>query len=176
MPNRTETRLPWGQDTITIKGRNAGIQDITVRFDGETLNILDFLNHSLKADYAAIYEEIMSRYEAKLKSGSIFDHNFPEAKITCEKIDTEQLQDNPALSGNDKELIEALFKKYHICLDDLKARFKEYEAHVERWFSGLPTEVKKEWHKILFIFLQLHRTNLRGVTQRVSRELFHCHV
>jgi hypothetical protein len=130
MPDHTKTRLPWGQDTITIKGRNAGIQNITVHFDGETLNIVDFLNHSLKAEYAAIYEEIMSRYEAKLKGGSIFDHNFPESKITCKEIDTTQLQNKPAHSFNDNELIEALLKEYHICLDDLKTRFKHYEAHV----------------------------------------------
>jgi hypothetical protein len=85
MPEQTETRLPWGQDTITIKGHNTGIQHLIVHFDDEQLNILDFLNTSLKAEYATIYEEIMSRYEAKLKTGSIFDHNFPEIKFTCKK-------------------------------------------------------------------------------------------
>jgi hypothetical protein len=144
MPGQTETRLPWGQDTITIKGRNAGVQDITVFFDGETLNIVDFLNHSLKAEYAAIYEEIMSKYEARLKSGDIFDHDFPEAKITCKEIDTAQLQNKPDHSFNDKEIIETLLKEYHTCLDELKDRFKQYESHVERWFSSsLPEGEKK---------------------------------
>jgi hypothetical protein len=143
MPEQTETRLPWGQETITIQGRNAGIQALTVHFDGETLNIVDFLNHSLKAEYAAIYEDIMSRYEAKLKSGSIFDHNFPEAKIICKEIDTTQLQNKIVHSHSDKELIETLLKEYHICLDDLKTRFKQYEAHVEKWFDNLPTQKKK---------------------------------
>jgi ASC-1-like (ASCH) protein len=141
MPGQTKTRLPWGQDTITRKGRNSGLQDITVHFDGETLNIVDFLNHSLKADYAAIYEEIMSRYEAKLKSGGIFDHNFPEAKITCKEIDTAQYETTNPIKDN--ELIEALLKEYHVCLDDLKTRFKHYEAHVERWYSSLPVEEKR---------------------------------
>jgi hypothetical protein len=86
MPSPTETRLPWGQDTITIKGRNAGVQALTVHFDGETLNIVDFLNHSLKAEYASLYETIMSKYEAKLKNNDIFAHNFPEAKIACKEI------------------------------------------------------------------------------------------
>jgi hypothetical protein len=144
MPEQTETRLPWGQDTITIKGRNAGVQDITVFFDGETLNIVDFLNHSLKAEYAAIYEEIMSKYEAKLKSGDIFDHNFPEAKFTCKEIDTTYLENNPAHLHNDKELIEILLKEYHICFDDLKAHFKQYEVHVERWYNSLSLEMKGE--------------------------------
>jgi hypothetical protein len=142
MPSHTETRLPWGQDTITLKGRNAGVQDITVHFDGETLNIVDFLNHSLKAEYAAIYEDIMSRYETKLKSGNIFNHNFPKAKIICKEIDTTQLENKSAHFSNDNELIEALLKEYHICLDDLKARFKQYEAHVERWYNTLPEEDK----------------------------------
>jgi hypothetical protein len=143
MSNHTETHLPWEQETITIKGRNSGVQDITVRFDGETLNIVDFLNHSLKAEYAAIYEEIMSRYEARLKSGDIFAHNFPEAKIICKEIDTSQPQYNPARPLNDKELIETLLKEYHACLDDLKTHFQHYEAHVERWFNNLPPETKK---------------------------------
>jgi hypothetical protein len=144
MPDQTETRLPWGQEIITVKGRNSGVQDITVHFDGEPLNIVDFLNHSLKAEYAAIYETIMSKYEAKLKSGSIFDHNFPEAKIICKEIDTTHLENKSDHSFNDNELIEALLKEYRICLDDLKTCFKHYEAHVERWFNGLPAEVKKE--------------------------------
>jgi hypothetical protein len=141
MPNHTETRLPWGQDTITIKGRNAGIQDITVHFDSETLNIVDFLNHSLKAEYATTYETIMSKYEAKLKSGNVFDHNFPEAKIACKEIDTTQLE-NKSAPPTDNELIEALLKEYRTCLDDLKTRFKHYEAHVERWYNSLPEEDK----------------------------------
>jgi hypothetical protein len=140
MPEQTETRLPWGQDTIIIKGRNAGIRHLTVHFDGETLNIVDFLNHSLKAEYAAIYENIMSKYEAKLKSGDIFNHNFPEAKFACKEIDPGQYKPDPSL--HDKELIEILLKEYHICLDDLKAHFKQYEAHVERWYNSLPEEDK----------------------------------
>jgi hypothetical protein len=142
MPDQTEIRLPWGQDTITIKGRNAGIGSLTVFFDDEKLNIVDFLNHSLKAEYAAIYEEIMSRYEAKLKSGDIFDHNFPEAKITCREIDISQYK--PDHSFSDKELIEALLKEYHICLDDLKANFKQYKAHVERWYNSIPADTKNK--------------------------------
>jgi hypothetical protein len=142
MPEQTETRLPWGQDTITIKGRNTGIQHLTVYFDDETLNIVDFLNHSLKAEYSAMYEEIMSSYEAKLKTGSIFDHNFPEAKFSAQKIEPPNSQ-APHLT-TDKELIETLLKKYRICLDDLKDRFKQYETHVERWFNSLPSGPQKE--------------------------------
>jgi hypothetical protein len=143
MPGQTETRLPWGQDAITIKGRNTGIDSLTVFFDDERLNIVDFLNHSLKAEYAAMYEEIMSRYEARLKSGSIFDHDFPEAKFACKEIDATQLQNNPIYSSNDKELIEALLKEYRTCLDPIKDHFKQYEAHVERWYNGLTKGEKK---------------------------------
>jgi hypothetical protein len=135
MPEQTETRLPWGQDTITIKGRNTGIQHLTVYFDDEQLNILDFLNHSLQAEYAAMYENIMSKYEARLKSDKIFDHDFPEAKFACKKIDAAEYKSTPSL--NDKEIIEALLKEYHVCLEQVKGHFQQYEAHVERWFSGL---------------------------------------
>jgi ASC-1-like (ASCH) protein len=83
----------------------------------------------------------MSAYEAKLKSGDIFAHNFPEAKIICEEIDTAQYK--TANSITDNELIETLLKKYHTCLDDLKVHFKQYEAHVERWFNNLPPAAKK---------------------------------
>jgi hypothetical protein len=143
MPDQTKTRLPWGQDAITIKGRNAGIDSLTVFFDDEQLNIVDFLNHSLKAEYAAIYETIMSKYEARLKSGDIFAHDFPEAKFACKEIDTSQPQYNPANPLNDNELMEALLKEYHTCLNDIKTRFKEYETHVERWYNSLPPETKK---------------------------------
>jgi hypothetical protein len=85
----------------------------------------------------------MSKYEASLKSGDIFDHDFPEAKITCREIDPAQLENNPAYLHNDKEIIETLLKEYHTCLDDLKAHFKQYEGHVEQWFSSLPVENKK---------------------------------
>jgi hypothetical protein len=104
---------------------------------------VDFLNHSLKAEYAAIYEEIMSRYEAKLKSGDIFAHNFPEAQFACKEIDITQPQYNPAHPLNDKELIEILLKEYHTCLDDIKARFKEHGTVVEEWFNNLPEDEKK---------------------------------
>jgi hypothetical protein len=140
MPGQTETRLPWGQDTITIKGRDTGIDSLTVFFDDEQLNIVDFLNHSLMAEYAALYEAVMSKYEARLKSGSIFDHNFPEVKITCKKIGTTQYK--PGLSLKDKELIEALLKEYRTCLDDLKNHFIHYKAHVERWYNSLSTKAK----------------------------------
>jgi hypothetical protein len=93
------------------------------------------------AEYAFLYETIMSRYEAKLKSGNILDHNFPETATTCKKIDTSQYQSDTSLP--DKELIEALLKEYHTCLDYLKEHFKQYEAHVERWFNELSEEDKK---------------------------------
>jgi hypothetical protein len=141
MPNKTEVRLLWGNDTITIKGRNAGIEHLTVYFDDERLNIVDFLNHSLKAEYAATSETIMAKYEAKLKSGSIFDHDFPEAQFACKKIDATEYK--PVQPLNDKKLIEALLKEYHICFDDLKDHFKEYESHMEKWFNSLSIEIKK---------------------------------
>jgi hypothetical protein len=135
MPNQTEIKIPWGNDAITIKGRNSGAETLTVHFDGETLNIVDFLNHSLNAEYAALYEEIMSRYEAKLNCGSIFDHNFPEAAFAVKRIDLSSLK-HP-LPANDKELIELLLAEYNICLNDLKAYFKKYETHVEQWYNNL---------------------------------------
>jgi hypothetical protein len=140
MPEQTETRLPWGQDTITIKGRNTGIHHLTVYFDDEQLNILDFLNHSLKAEYAAMYEEIMSNYEAKLKTGSIFDHNFPETKFACKEIDSAEYKSVPPL--NDNELIETLLKEYYAYLDQIKDHFKQYDACVERWYNSLPQRNK----------------------------------
>jgi hypothetical protein len=85
----------------------------------------------------------MSRYEARLKTGSIFDHDFPEVKFACKKIDTAPLQNNPLYSGNDKKLIDALLKEYHACLADLKAHFTQYEPHVERWFNGLPQKTTR---------------------------------
>jgi hypothetical protein len=38
MTDQIETRLPWEQDTITIKGHNAGTQALTVHFDNEIFN------------------------------------------------------------------------------------------------------------------------------------------
>jgi hypothetical protein len=84
----------------------------------------------------------ISKYEAKLKSGDIFAHSFPEAKIACKEITTPPPQDNPAHPLNDAELTETLLKEYHACLDDLKAHFKHYEAHVERWYNSLMEEMK----------------------------------
>jgi len=37
MSGQTETRIPWGDDTIIIKGRNSGTEALTVHFDNETL-------------------------------------------------------------------------------------------------------------------------------------------
>jgi hypothetical protein len=140
MPNQTETRLPWGSGEITIQGRNAGIEHLTVFFNDEKLNITDFLNTSLMAEYAALYEAIMSKYEARLKSDNLFDHDFPETKFTCKKIDPPNSQNpNPVA---DKELIETLLKEYHNYLDCIKEHFKRYEAHVERWFGKLPKGIK----------------------------------
>jgi hypothetical protein len=139
--NKTITTLPWGSDTITIKGTNTGINHLTVLYDGDNLPIIDFLNNSLMAEYAFLYETIMSKYEAKLKSGNILDHNFPETATTCKKIDPMQYQSDTSLP--DQELIEALLKEYHTCLDYLKEHFKQYAAHVERWLNSLPAEVRR---------------------------------
>jgi hypothetical protein len=141
MPDQTEARLPWGNDTITIKGRNAGIKHLTVFFDDEQLNIIDYLNHSLMAEYAALYETIMSTYEAKLKSGSIFDHDFPETAFTGKKIDPSKPK--APLPTNDKELIDTLLAEYNTCLEYIKTHFKEYETTVEKWFNTLPPGEKK---------------------------------
>jgi hypothetical protein len=92
------------------------------------------------AEYAALYEAIMSKYEAKLKSGSIFDHAFPETQFACKKIDP--IHDKPAPSDSDRELIETLLKEYNTHLDCIKDHFKQYEAHVEQWFNSLPLEMK----------------------------------
>jgi hypothetical protein len=134
MPGQTETRLPWGQDTITVKGGNSGVQALTVHFDGETLNIVDFLNHSLNAEYAARCEAVMSKYEPRLKTGSLFDHAFPETAFTPQKITPSRPE--PAASTDDKTLIAALLKEYTACLDHLQAHFKEYEISVEQWSRG----------------------------------------
>ena len=130
-----------GQDTVTIKGRNTGIENLTVHFDDETLNIVDFLNHSLNAEYAVIYEEIMSRYEAKLNCGNILDHNFPEASFAVKKIDPAELKS--PIPTADKELIELLLAEYNIRLDYIKECFKEYEPTVEKWFNELPESNQK---------------------------------
>jgi hypothetical protein len=78
--------------------------------------------------------------EAKLKTGGIFDHNFPEAKFSVQKIEPPNSQ-SPHPTA-DKELIESLLKEYHICLDNLKNHFTRYEAHVERWLNNLPEREK----------------------------------
>ena len=131
MTDHTETRIPWGTNTITIKGRNAGIEALTVHFDDESFYIIDFLNTSLNAEYAALYEEIMSRYESKLKSGSLFDHSFPETPFTPQKITSSQPTPAPS---TDKELIEALLKEYNTYLGYIREHFREYEAEVEGWY------------------------------------------
>jgi hypothetical protein len=139
--NKTKATLPWGNDTITIKGTNTGINHLTVLYDGDNLPIIDFLNNSLAAEYAFIYEAIMSKYEAKLKNGNILDHNFPETATPCKKIDPTQHQSDTSFP--DKELIETLLKEYHICLDYIKDHFDQYEAHVDRWFDNLSSDTKK---------------------------------
>jgi hypothetical protein len=83
----------------------------------------------------------MSTYEAKLKTGSIFDHGFPETLFTAQKLDPSQSA--APLPTTDKELIEALLKEYHTYLDYIKNHFKGYEASVEKWFNGLPEGAKK---------------------------------
>jgi hypothetical protein len=141
MTNQTETRLPWGSGGITIQGRNAGVKHLTVFFNDEKLGIVDFLNTSLMAEYAALYEAIMSKYEAKLKSGSIFDHAFPETQFACKKI--EPSHNKSALAATDKELIETLLNEYNTHLDYIKDHFKEYETHVEWWYTSLSPEFKE---------------------------------
>jgi hypothetical protein len=140
MTNKTEIRLPWGNGGITIKGRNAGAKHLTVHFDNEQLNIVDFLNNSLIAEYAALYEAIMSKYEAKLKSGSIFDHSFPETPFIPKKLTLSQPP--PAAPTDDKILIETLLTEYKTCLDHIKTHFKEYETSVKRWYTSLPEKDK----------------------------------
>jgi len=135
MSGQTETRIPWGNDTITITGRNSGADALTVHFDNETLNIIDFLNTSLNAEYAALYESIMSRYEAKLKGGSLFDHGFPETAFTPQKLAPSQ--PTPISLIDDKTLIDSLLKEYNTYLERIKEYFREYESHVDQWFNGL---------------------------------------
>jgi len=135
MSGQTETRIPWGNDTIIIKGCNSGVEALTVHFDNETLNIIDFFNTSLNTEYAALYESIMSRYEAKLKGGSLFDHGFPETAFTPQKLTPSQ--PSPIAPLDDKTLIDSLLKEYNIYLECIKEQFREYESHVDQWFNGL---------------------------------------
>jgi hypothetical protein len=139
MTGQTETSLPWGQDTITIKGRNAGIQHLTVYYDDEELNIIDFLNNSLMVEYFFLFEKIMSACEAKLNNADPLDYNFPDTKFAVKKIDPLHLNPAPA---DDKGLIDILLKKYQDYLDYLKVHFKRYEGHVARWFNTLPADIK----------------------------------
>ena len=135
MSGQTETRIPWGDDTITITGRNSGTDALTVHFDNETLNIIDFLNTSLNAEYAALYESIMSRYEAKLKGGSLFDHGFPETAFTPQKLAPSQ--PTPIVPLDDKTLIDSLLKEYNTYLECIKEQFRGYEKVAEKWFDSL---------------------------------------
>jgi hypothetical protein len=135
MDSQTKTQIPWGNDTITITGRNAGTEALTVHFDNETLNIIDFLNTSLNAEYAALYESIMSRYEAKLKGGNLFDHGFPETAFTPQKLAPSQPA--PITPIDDKTLIDSLIKEYNTYLERIKEQFREYEKEVEGWSDKL---------------------------------------
>jgi hypothetical protein len=82
----------------------------------------------------------MSKYEAKLKSGSLFDSGFPETFFTAPKIDPSLSVF--AFSTTDKELIEALLKEYHTYFDYIKSHLEEYEAQVEKWLDTLPERMK----------------------------------
>jgi hypothetical protein len=93
------------------------------------------------AEYAALYETIMSTYEDKLKSGSIFDYDFPETTLIGHKIDPSQSK--APLPTTDKELIDTLLAEYNTCLEYIKTYFKEYEAQVEKWFDSLSKGDKK---------------------------------
>jgi hypothetical protein len=77
----------------------------------------------------------MSKYEAKLKSGSLFDNGFPEIAFAVQKIAPSLSV--PALPTTDKNLIQTLLKEYHTYLEYIKDRFTEYEANVERWYISL---------------------------------------
>jgi hypothetical protein len=89
----------------------------------------------------------MPCYEAKLKTGSIFDHNFPEAKISVQKIEPSNSQSpHPTV---DKELIETLFVKYKTCLTYLKTSFKEYKTVVGKWFDAFSEVEKNSFDKFL---------------------------
>jgi hypothetical protein len=143
MPDQTETKIPWwNNESITIKGQNSGINHLTVFFDDEQLNIIDFLNNSLKAEYASLYEAIMSKYEAKLTTGSLFDHGFPETAFTAKDLTTSHYQPTTP-PPDDKALIEALLKDYNDYLDFVKNQFKQYETLVERWYNDLSPDTKK---------------------------------
>jgi len=76
----------------------------------------------------------MSRYEAKLKGGSLFDHGFPETAFTPQKLASSQAPTNPT---DDKALIDTLLKEYNTYLERIKEYFREYESHVDQWFNGL---------------------------------------
>ncbi|GHV71022.1 hypothetical protein AGMMS49928_21090 [Spirochaetia bacterium] len=83
----------------------------------------------------------MTKYEAKLKTGSLFDHGFPETAFPGSHIDPSK----PAapLPTTDKELIEALIAEYNTHLAYIKTHFKEYEKAVGKWFDELPAKEKK---------------------------------
>jgi hypothetical protein len=80
----------------------------------------------------------MSRYEAKLKTGTLFDHGFPEATFTPPQITPSESSATPP---DDKTIIDSLLIEYNTYLEQIKEQFREYEIGVKKWFESLSSTV-----------------------------------
>jgi hypothetical protein len=124
--------IPSPDGTFILKSGNTGVNDIIVEANGRPLNIVDFLNQSLKAAYAKAYNDILAKYKNETRAGSLPEYDCPKLTYTPTSINKALYESETY--PNDEALLKTLIAEYGAAVKDMTNHVAQWAALMERWY------------------------------------------
>jgi hypothetical protein len=125
--------IPSPDGTVIFKGSNAGVNNIIVEINGHLLNIIDFLNQSLKAAYTDACDDILAKYKNKMQTADLSEYDYPKLTYTPALID-KAFYEIEAYPG-DEAVLKALIAEYSAAVKDMTNHMARWTTLMEEWYS-----------------------------------------
>ncbi|MDR1616996.1 MAG: hypothetical protein LBR98_08295 [Syntrophomonadaceae bacterium] len=138
--------LPTANGTIIIRGSNTGINGITAEKDGNSRNIIDFLNEILEALYVDSYEDVIDKYEQKLETENLLEYSFPDISYT--PVYLNKIIYETATYPGDTDLYNAVITEYTAVLDEITAKIQLFDTMVKEWYDSIANDPEKGKYEI----------------------------
>ncbi|MDR1929981.1 MAG: hypothetical protein LBQ44_05045 [Treponema sp.] len=140
-PYRFVRQLNWGNGILFIAGKNAGIEYLVTRYFGENRRMVDFLNKNLERRYFTVCFDTLMAYDARIRSGSIYELHYPPPLTAAYKPFTRERWVRPF--REDPALVDIMLMEYLKKIDEMKFHVSQWRVQLDRWFQKNVTDLQE---------------------------------